>query len=333
MVGSLSQRDGGVGRPSRRGGRPSRKGRMGREALPKGREGLGVPSAGPGGDATTSRRTGRERDALPRNQEWSGVPPSGQAEVGRPSQVTYRGWEVLLEHQQRSRGALGGSAKVRKPSQRVGGGRSFSRRERDYSEGRVGVGRLTGGLHFGQHGYRFHPLGLMVVRKPSRRAEDYSGRWVGVGRPSWRARSVLEAVPVAQWGQGVSPEGWIGFGRPSQRAGGCSGGPGGVGRDGRGWEALPKGTGRVGRPSWRARRCREALLEGWKGLGGSPEEPEGWGGPHGRPGRVPKSHPQGLEGTRCPPGGPGGNATPFRGAGRGWEALSEGRLRSGAPPR
>ena len=108
MVGSLSLRDGGVGRPSWRGGRPSRKARMGREALPEGREGLGVPSAGSGGDTMTSRRTGRERDTLPRGWEGSGGPPKVLRGVGRPSQRDDRGWDTLPGDLKESGGPLGG---------------------------------------------------------------------------------------------------------------------------------------------------------------------------------------------------------------------------------
>ena len=58
-----------------------------------------------------------------------------------------------------------------------------------------------------------------------------------------------------------------------------SGGMGRVGSPswmaGKGWEALLKGARRVSRPSQRARMGREALPEGWKGLGVSPGKPEG----------------------------------------------------------
>ena len=67
-----------IGRPSRSDGSSWEslpESQRGGEALPEGQKGSGVPSAGPGGDTTTTRRAGRERDALPRGQEGSRVPP------------------------------------------------------------------------------------------------------------------------------------------------------------------------------------------------------------------------------------------------------------------
>ena len=105
----------------------SQRARRGWEALPKGREGSGVPPEWPGGVRSTSwwarsgreallegpvevrrpfRRVGWGREALPKYQEGSGGPPGGPGGVGMPSQSDGSCWTGLRGPPESGREAL-----------------------------------------------------------------------------------------------------------------------------------------------------------------------------------------------------------------------------------
>ena len=84
--------------------------------------------------------------------------------------------------------------------------------------------------------------------------------------------------------------------------------------------------GGVSRPSWRAGKGREALLEGervWEAL---LENRDGAGGPFRWPGGL-ETFPKGMEGDSSPSRRQGGVEKPSRRARRGQEALPENRER------
>ena len=120
-------------------------------------------------------------------------------------------------------------------------------------------------------------------------------------------------------------EGWQWLGGPSRRLAGAGVPPRGLG----GIWTPSEATGEVRRPSLWAGSGKEALLEGWQGLGSHPRG--GWQG-SGAP-------PEGLGVIRRPPRGPGVVRGPPIGPCRvervcqevdafskgGWETLQEGR--------
>ena len=98
-------------------------------------------------------------------------------------------------------------------------------------------------------------------------------RWLGgVERPFWRAESVQRPFQRAKWVGSLSVRTERSGEVLRHRLKGLCRGTG--------------GSGRVRRPSQMAVRSREALFEGWQGLGVAQRGPEGMGGTPGEMGGV-----------------------------------------------
>ena len=142
-----------------------------------------------------------------------------------------------------------------------------------------------------------------------------------VWRPSWTARSGHEALPDRQEELEALQKGLGGVGSPSWW-------PGGVTRD---WKAFLEGLLGVRSRSWRARRVREALPESWEGSGEWGEvgslswsARRGWeSSQEGQKGSG--SSPEGRVGSAVPPGGLGRVRRPSQRAGWGQESSQEGQ--------
>ena len=143
-----------------------------------------------------------------------------------------------------------GPIQVRRPSWRAGDyfgwpggvGRLFWKATR-VQEGREGLGGPAGGPVFSRRSIRSAVRGWKVSRRAGRRGGPPGGP-ARVGRSFWRAGSVGRNSEVL-------PEG-------RERPGGPPRGPGGIGRT-IWW--YRQGLGGVGRPSQRAVRGWEAILE------------------------------------------------------------------------
>ena len=192
-------------------GMPYRRAERGRDALLEGREGLGIPTKGPGGVGRPSRRTGG-LGGPPGRPGAVGSPPSGPGGVERLSQRVERVQEALPEGQEGSGCSTGGSERVGRPSQRVGRGceallksqvgsvcptggpggieRGWESLQDCWGDGRPSgrVGRGREDLSEGQAGREAHLEGW-------ERSKDPPGGLVGVGRSYLRAERIREIHP------------------------------------------------------------------------------------------------------------------------------------------
>ena len=179
----------------------------------------------------------------------------------------------------------------------------------------------------GREWCRGPPSGMKVVVRHSRRFGRHSRRFERhsrrVATQSQRAGSGQEALPVTS---GHPPEGPVVVVGPL-------GGPGGVMRPT--WRICkPSRRARgVRRPSQKARKGQEALLEGREGLGGPPGWSSGVWRPSHRAGRGQESFPDDRVRSGSHLRGLGGVGRPFRMAGMSRKPLSEGQEVLGGPPK
>ena len=150
-----------------------------------------------------------------------------------------------------------------------------------------------------------------------------------VGRPSQRSvrgqESLLGGLEGV-WRRFL----WDGRNREGQEGSGdLSGEPGGIGRSGRGWEALPVGWEGLGGPVIGDGKCREAISVVWEWSGVPPEGPGRVGRPSWRAGKEWEVLLEGREGSGGHPGVTGGVGRHFQSARWGWEGWE----RSGGLPR
>ena len=255
-----------------------------------------------------------------------------------------RGREVHPVDREGLGGYPSGPIQVRRPSWRAGDyfgwpggvGRLFWKATR-VQEGREGSGGPAGGPVFSRRSIRSAVRGWKVSRRAGRRGGPPGGP-ARVGRSFWRAGSVGR-------GSEVLPKG-------RERPGGPPRGPGGIGRT-IWW--YRQGLGGVGRPSQRAVRGWEAILEVQEGSRGPPRRPRGverpslralrgWESPRrarrgeealpaGREGQEALCKAgRGCEGSGVPPGWPEGLEGPPKGLGRVERPIQRARSHQEAHP-
>ena len=266
------------------------------------------------GFGSPPKRAGRSQESLlvaERGHQWSEGPSGGLGVVGRDG----RGWEGLPEGREGSVFLPVGPGRVGSPFRRARSNREA------LSEGREGTGGPLEG-----------PGGVVMPSRRVGRSQEAHPKCRGVWKPSQKGQEE-SGVPPGLWeGRKALPESreWLGgpgeVRSPSKRAG-------------RGQEALLEsqeglgGQGKVGSPSQRAESGQDTLQIGMGGVGGPSrrawmgweallESREGLGGPLKRGGKSLQAFPVCRKGSLVP-----------RRAGSGQEALPEGWEGSRGPPR